>query len=154
MTMATLHHQVWIDAPAEKVYDALATAGGLGRWWAPHTSTRSGEGLVLAHDPGAGHGEVRMKVVAAVPNRRVEWEIVSEHPARSPASAWTGTRILFELSVRENPGTWRGVTSESPELTVLEFQHSGWDERSEFFGFCNFAWGETLLMLKQWCEAR
>ena len=27
--MATLYHQVWIDAPAAKVYEALATAEGL-----------------------------------------------------------------------------------------------------------------------------
>lgn len=28
------------------------------------------------------------------------------------------------------------------------------NENSEFLGFCNFAWGETLLMLKQWWESR
>ncbi len=39
-------------------------------------------------------------------------------------------------------------------MAVLDFRHSGWDENSEYFGFCNFAWGETLLMLKQWCESQ
>lgn len=58
--MTTLHHQVWIDAPVAKVYSAIATAEGLGRWWAPHTSTETAAGLVLAHNPG----EVRMKVLA------------------------------------------------------------------------------------------
>lgn len=29
--MATLYHQVWIDASAARVYEALATADGLGR---------------------------------------------------------------------------------------------------------------------------
>lgn len=152
--MATLHHQVWIDAPVGKIYDALASAEGLGRWWAPHTATRTDDGLVLAHDPGELHGEVRMKVIATEPGQRVEWEIVSAHPRRSPASAWTGTRISFELSERENPGARLGIVSESPVLTVLEFRHSGWDAKSEFFGFCNFAWGVTLQMLQQWCEAR
>ena len=65
--MTTLYHQVWIDAPAAKVYSAIATADG---------------------------------------------------------------------------------------LTVLDFRHSGWDENSEFLGFCNFAGGETLLRLKQSCESR
>ncbi len=32
--MATLYHQVWINAPVSKVYEALATADGLGKWWA------------------------------------------------------------------------------------------------------------------------
>jgi hypothetical protein len=35
---------------------------------------------------------------------------------------------------------------------VLEFRHSGWDEDSPFLGFCNFAWGAVLMMLKQWSE--
>ena len=150
--MATMHHQVWINAPISKVYDALATAEGLGTWWAPHTSTKTEDGLVLAHNPGGEHGEVKMKVRDATRNKRIELEIVSTHPKKSPASAWTGTHIVFELSERENPGLWRGISDGPPWLTVLEFRHSGWDEASEFYGFCNSAWGETLLQLKQSCE--
>jgi hypothetical protein len=151
--MATLYHQVWINAPTAKVYEALATADGLSSWWAPHTSTETDAGLVLAHDPGAEHGEVKMRVLDRVPSRRVEWEIISTHPRRSPASAWTGTRILFEISDRDNPGQWLGISDDVRRMTVLDFRHSGWEEKSEYFGFCNFAWGETLLMLKQLCES-
>ncbi|MCI0589336.1 MAG: SRPBCC domain-containing protein [Planctomycetes bacterium] len=151
--MATIQHQVWIEAPASKVYEGLATAEGLGKWWAPHTSTQTKEGLFLSHSPGGEHGDVRMKVLDRTKDKRVEWQIVSDHPRRSPASAWTGTRILFEISERENPGPWLGIASPRKRLAVLEFSHSGWDEESDFFGFCNFAWGETLLMLKKWCEA-
>ena len=151
--MATLHHQVWIDAPISKVYAALATAEGLGNWWAPHTSTETGAGIVLSHNPGEQHGEVRMRVLETRPEQRVEWEVVSTHPAQSPASAWTGTHIAFELHRRDNPRLWRGIESDSPALTVLEFRHSGWDRGSDYIGFCNFAWGEALLMLKKWCEA-
>jgi len=151
--MATLCHQVWINASVANVYEALATAHGLSSWWAPHTSTETDASLVLAHSPGSEHGEVRMRVLDRVQNRRVEWEIISSHPKRSPASAWTGTRIAFEISERDNPGYWLGVSDGGPRMAVLEFRHSGWDENSEYFGFCNFAWGETLLMLKQRCES-
>lgn len=151
--MTALCHQVWIAASAATVYEALATAGGLGNWWALHTSTKTEAGLVLAHDPGPEHGEVRMLVLDVVQDRRVEWEIISRHPTRSPASAWTGTRIAFEISERDNPGHWLGISGGRPRMAVLDFRHSGWDENSEFLGFCNFAWGETLLMLKQWCES-
>jgi uncharacterized protein YndB with AHSA1/START domain len=75
--MATLYHQVWINAPVSKVYEALATADGLGSWWAPHTSTETATGLVLAHSPGAEHGDVRMKVLDTTQDTRVEWEIIS-----------------------------------------------------------------------------
>jgi uncharacterized protein YndB with AHSA1/START domain len=150
--MATLYHQVWINAPVAKVYEAISTAAGLSSWWGPHTSTQTDTGLVLAHSPGEQHGDVKMKVLDLVQDKHVEWEIISTHPKRSPASAWTGTRIIFELAERENPGHWMGMNNGERILTVLDFRHSGWDENSEYFGFCNFAWGETLLMLKQWCE--
>lgn len=150
--MATLYHQVWIEAPLEKVYAGIGNAEGLGQWWAPHTTTVTDEGVVLAHDPGERHGEVQMRVVTNVPNTRVEWEVISHHPELSPASGWMGTRIHFELDQRPNPGGWRGIPEGERMLTVLEFRHSGWDEGSPFLGFCNFAWGAVLMMLKQWSE--
>ncbi len=152
--MATIHHQVWINAPPAKVYEAISTADGLGRWWAPHTSTETDTSVVLAHSPGEEHGDVKMRVLDLVQDKRVEWEIISTHPKRSPASAWTDTHIILEITERENPGHWMGMSSGERILTVLDFRHSGWDENSEYFGFCNFAWGETLLMLQQWCESR
>lgn len=152
--MGTIHHQVWIDAPVSKVYEAVASAEGLGRWWTPHTCEQTEDGLVLMHSPGPDHGDVKMKVLELAPNRRVEWEIVSQHPGQSPASAWTGTHIAFDIETRDNPGRWRGIESRAPRMTVLEFRHSGWNEDSDFFGFCNYAWGVTLFMLAQWCEGK
>jgi uncharacterized protein YndB with AHSA1/START domain len=152
--LATIDHQVWINASVAKVYKALATADGLGSWWAPHTSTETDAGLVLAHTPGAEHGDVKMKVLDTVQDRRVEWEIISTHPKRSPASAWTGTHIIFEVTERENPGPWLGISNRRRHMAALEFRHPGWDESSEYFGFCNFGCGETLLILKQWCESQ
>lgn len=152
--MTTLYHQVWIDAPAAKVYEALATAEGLGGWWAPHTSTETEEGLVLAHSPGEAHGDVRMKVLDRTPDRRIEWEIVSTHPERSPASAWTGTHIIFEIVEKPSPGHWMGMDDDGRTMTVLNFRHTGWDENSGFLGFCNYAWGVTLDMLRQSCESQ
>jgi uncharacterized protein YndB with AHSA1/START domain len=151
--MATIYHQVWIDAPAAKVYAGLASAEGLSSWWVPHTSTETKEGLVFAHTPGTEHGDVQMKVVELVPDQRIVFEIISHHPKQSPASAWTGTTQTFEISRRTSPGHWIGLPDDGKTFTVLDFRHAGWDEQSEFFGFCNFAWGATLVMFQQWCEA-
>jgi uncharacterized protein YndB with AHSA1/START domain len=151
--MATLHQQVWINAPKEKVYEALASAEGLGQWWAPHTTTETNDGLVLAHSPGPAHGDVQMKVLESTPPRRIEWEIISTHPPSSPASAWTGTHIVFEISERESPGHWLGMDNMGQPMTVLNFRHEGWNEASEFLGFCNYAWGLTLDLLRIHCEA-
>jgi hypothetical protein len=72
-----------------------------------------------------------MKVMDGTQDRRVEWEIISNHPNRSPASAWTGTHIILEITERENPGLWLGISDGEPRPTVLEFRQSGWNENSE-----------------------
>ena len=39
--MATIHHQVLINAPVEKVYQAISTADGIGTWWDKQTPTET-----------------------------------------------------------------------------------------------------------------
>ena len=140
--MATIHHQVSINAPVARVYDALATAEGIGTWWDPQTRTETDRGVVLEHNPGPEHGVVRLRVVELVPGRRVEWECISTHPESSPASAWTGTHFIFELTERGD------------RTTILDFRQTGYDQRSTFFGSNNVAWGQVLQSLKQTVESR
>ena len=148
--MATLSHQVWIKAPTARLYEAVATEEGIGRWWdRPRALRRLPEGLTWEFNPGHEHGVLVANVVEMIQDRRVEWEFVSTHPRHSPAFAWTGTHVVFEISRREVP-PW---ATDRVEMAILDFRHSGWDERSEYFGFCNFQWGETLRKLKQWCES-
>jgi len=149
--MVTIQHQVWIDAPCSKVYEALSRTESMGRWWAPQTPVQTEAGLVLEHTAGPEHGVVRLKVLQQVPDRGVEWECISTHPESSPASGWTGTRIRFEISERKAP-SWMAAAGAS-KMAVLDFHHSGWDETSEYLGFCSFAWGQVLQNLKQVCES-
>jgi uncharacterized protein YndB with AHSA1/START domain len=148
--MAELYHQVWIAAPSAPVYEAIATEAGIAGWWDTPKAVRSDSGVVLEFSPGPEHGVLRAKVVAAIPDRRIEWEFVSTHPRNSPAFAWTGTRVSFEITRRAVP-PW---AAERVDTAIVDFRHIGWDERSEYLGFCNFAWGEALQKLKQWCESR
>jgi uncharacterized protein YndB with AHSA1/START domain len=139
--MATIRHHVLIDAPEAKVYQALSTAEGISTWWDKQTPTQTDRGLVLEHNPGPEHGVVQLRVIELVPNKRVEWECISTHPKTSPASAWTGTHVIFEITERER-------------MAILDFRHSGWDENSEYFGFCNYGWGVALQKLQQLCESQ
>jgi hypothetical protein len=100
------------------------------------------------------HGVVKLKVIEMVQDTRVEWECISTHPKSSPASAWTGTHFSFEISERDNVAALSGFGQDRDRIAVLDFRHSGWDENSEYFGFCNFAWGEVLHNLKRVCESR
>ncbi len=150
--MATIYHQVWINAQAAKVYKAISTANAIGTWWDKQTATQTDRGLVLEHNPGAEHGVVKLRVVELIPDKRVEWECISTHPKSSPASAWTGTHFLFEISERKAP-CWASPAEGATTMVVLDFRHADYDERSEFFGFNNFAWGQVLQNLKQVVES-
>ena len=151
--MATLYHQVWINASPAKVYQAIATLPGIESWWGPHKSEETPGGLILSHDPGPAHGVVKFKVLDRTKDKRVEWEFFSTHPKTSPAFAWTGTHVVFDISERKNNPAMSGFGTDQDRVTILDFRHSGWDENSEYLGFCNFAWGSTLEQLKKVCEA-
>ena len=141
--MTTIRHQVLIDAPVAKVYQALSTAEGISTWWDKQTPTQTDRGLVLEHNPGPEHGVVQLRVIELVPNKRVEWECISTHPKGSPASAWTGTHFPSSGS---NPKQIRATT--------LDFCQDRYDERSEFFEFNKVAWGEVLQNLKRVVESQ
>ena len=148
--MAALCHQVWINAPTVKVYEAVSTEDGIGRWWDKPKALRSPSGLSWEFNPGPEHGVLVANVLEMIQDRRVEWKFISgTHPRTSPAFAWTGTHVVFEISRRPVP-PW---STDRVDMTILDFRHSDWDEQSEYFGFCNFQWAETLRKLKQWCES-
>jgi uncharacterized protein YndB with AHSA1/START domain len=140
--MATIQHQVLIDAPVARVYEAIATAEGISTWWDPQTPRQTERGFVLEHNPGAEHGVVQLRVVELVPNERIEWECISTHPETSPAAVWTGTHFIFELAGR------------GPSTTEVNFRQTGYDERSQFFRFNRDAWGEVLQNLKRVVESQ
>ena len=147
--MTTLCHELWINTQTARVYKALSSADGISEWWTKHTQMQTDQGLVLEGHPGPEHGVVRMKVLDLRENERVEWECVSSHARSSPASAWTGTHIEFEIARRSVP-PW---AEEKTQMTVLTLRHSGWNEANEYLGFCNFQWAMALQKLKKVCEA-
>jgi uncharacterized protein YndB with AHSA1/START domain len=151
--MATIHHLVLINAPVAKVYAAISTADGVSTWWDKQTPIQTDRGLVLEHNPGPEHGVVQLRVVELIENKRVEWECISSHPKSSPASAWTGTHFVFEMAEHD-----KDVSPASKDdrirATTLDFSQTGYDERSEFFGSNNLAWGEVLQNLKKVVEAQ
>ena len=151
--MATIRHQVLIDAPVAKVYEAISTADRIGTWWDKQTATQTDRGVVLEHNPGPEHGVVKLRVVELVPNKRVEWECISTHPKSSPASAWTGTHFIFEI-VEGNNVASAGSNRVQIPATILDFSQVGYDEQSKFFGSNNVAWEQVLQNLKRTAESQ
>src|SRR5262245_20964993 len=66
------------------------------------------------------------------------------------------------VSTADVISTWwdKQTATETDQAVVLghnpglEHRHSDWDETSEYFGFCNFGWGQALQKLKQVCETQ
>ena len=151
----TIHHQIAIRAPRSAVYRAIAEPAQIGRWWGAQTPVPTPEGLVLEHQAGP-YGTVRLRVVDLQPDARIEWACIGDYPPDNPASAWVGTRFVFELSSGDSGATMvERACSPAPiaELTTVDFRQTVYDLRGRFAGFNNNAWGQVLQSLKAACEA-
>jgi uncharacterized protein YndB with AHSA1/START domain len=133
--MPDLLHEIFVDAPAEKVYLALATQSGLSGWWTADTvmEARVGGSAQFGFDRRAT--VFRMIVEELVPSKRVVWS------CQGDVDEWKDTRLTWELSPKE-----RG--------SVVQFRHANWREASHFFAICNSSWGELMYRLKNYVEGR
>ncbi|MEI6245605.1 MAG: SRPBCC domain-containing protein [Acidobacteriota bacterium] len=129
--MPDILHRVGIAAPADRVYDALATTEGLSQWWVTRTTGNPRLGGILHFQPDAGG--FKMQVADFQAGRLMRWKCI-EGP-----DEWVGTEITFRIEAR-------------PEQTIVLFAHSGWKEPVEFMHHCSTKWATFLLSLKSWLE--
>ena len=134
--MVDILHRVGIKAPAEAVYEALATREGLAAWWTINTKGESKVGGVIHFRFSAGGAEIGgfdMKVLGLQPGRRVEWEVVDG------PQEWIGTKVVFDLK-------------QSGEHAIVLFKHVGWKEPVDFMHHCSTKWASYLMSLKALVE--
>ena len=74
----------------------------------------------------------KQKLIEVIPNKKLVW-LVTESRLNSfkNISEWTGTKIIFEISEKDNK-------------TQLRFTHSGLVREIECFGDCSNAWSELI----------
>jgi uncharacterized protein YndB with AHSA1/START domain len=153
--MTTIHHEVWINAGRDAVFDALTARERLDAWWGKAISAEPRVGHVIEFDHGLGD-LLRMRIVDLVPGERLVWKCVTDFlDPGNPASDWLGTRLTFDLrTVRgEDVGQLLAPLVTGEEMTVLDFRHSDWPSDARWSAFCNCAWGVTLESgLKAHCE--
>lgn len=130
--MATISHSFHIDASQDKVLEAISTIEGLRNWWTTKTTggEQIGEVLAFRFTPGA---IIDFKVVENNKSDFTKWICVDAH------KEWINTEATFKLSQNEGK-------------THVSFNHSGWEEQTEFFAHCNFSWGKYLASLRDYCE--
>ena len=124
---------VAIKASPQRVYEALATRGGLARWWTTDVTGDSVPGGTLAFR-FADVFKPNMRVVELQPEKVVRWKCVSGE------KDWLDNVFVFDL-VEENG------------LTLLMFRQEYarvLDDRT--YGQFNYNWGYYLTSLKTLCE--
>jgi uncharacterized protein YndB with AHSA1/START domain len=130
--MVDILHRVGVkDSSPEAVFEALTSVDGLSNWWARDTTGSTAIGGVLEFRFAVGGFD--MKVIAAEPGKRVQWEVVDG------PEEWIGTLVNWELRQED-------------DFTIVLFSHRGWREEVEFMNHCSTKWAVYLLSLKALLE--
>lgn len=130
--MPDILHDLRIDAPPERVFQAVTTPEGLDRWWTLRSAGSARAGGEYELDFGPGH-RWRARVSRCVDGREFELEMTDAAPQ------WIGTRIGFHLAP-------------APGGTHLRFHHAGWPEASENFRVSSYCWAMYLRILRRRLE--
>ncbi len=130
--MADIFHQLPIKASRQKIFQMIATPGGLDVWWTKRCAGNPAEGA--EYELGFGPAfDWRAVVSRCVPDS--EFELVL---TRSDAD-WDGTRVGFALNEQDG-------------VTQLRFSHTGWPELNEHFRVSNCCWAAYLRLLRRYLE--
>jgi len=134
--MAEIMHFVKIQAPVERVYQAIATAEGIRNWWTrdadlDETVGGAGEFRFLNYGPGF---VTRVRIEDLVPPERVAWSVVE-----SFRPEWRGTSIAFDLRP-------------DGDATILLFSHRGFAQADERYAQTTTGWGYYLVSLQQYLQ--
>jgi len=130
--LKSIYHRLLIEAPAEKIYEALTTQEGLAGWWTPETIAEPEVGSISRFSFGPDYFK-EMRVETLQPYSKVKWLCLKAF------EDWIGTKLTFELRPHA-----RG--------TVLFFHHDGWKAYTPEFASCTYDWALFFRSLKLLCE--
>lgn len=128
----SIYHRLLIEAPVEKVYEAVTTQKGLAGWWTPDTLAKPKVGSILRFAFGPDYYK-EMKVEELKPYSKIKWICLKAF------EEWIGTTLTFELEPHSKG-------------TILLFHHDGWKNYTQEFASCSFDWALFFRSLKFLCE--
>jgi uncharacterized protein YndB with AHSA1/START domain len=114
--------------PQEKVFDAIASAGGIRGWWTGLVTGSTEQGGTLRLEFEGAAEEIVLRVDRSDRPSRVEWTCLSS----SSHAEWNGTRMVFEL---------RPTGADSCEL---DFRHEGLVPELHCYDVCERGWDSFL----------
>ena len=130
--MPDIRHAILIDAPMEKIFALVSTGSGLSQWWAQDVTEDGANVVELGFFRRATIYRLN-KTHEALPTK-VEWLCET-------GKEWTGTTLVFELSLNEG-------------RTLVRFAHEDWASETDYFTSCNTVWGGLMFRLKAAGEGR
>jgi uncharacterized protein YndB with AHSA1/START domain len=129
--MADIKHAIQIAAKPETIYPLVATAQGLGRWWAADITESAGTVDLGFFNRATVY---KLKLEIDRPPAQAEWLCQS-------GDEWGGTHILFRIEAH-------GAGC------LLRFTHAGWRTETDYFTSCNTTWGQLMFRLKAAAEGK
>jgi uncharacterized protein YndB with AHSA1/START domain len=133
MTMADILQDLPINAPIDRVFQAVCTPQGLDSWWTKRSEGKPSQGAEYQLWFGPEY-DWRAKVIRCVPNTEFELEIDRAD------SDWVGTRVGFRLEDRGAGITW------------VRFSHKGWPNANEHYRISSNCWALYLRILRRYLE--
>lgn len=131
--MPDILHRIGIDAPVEKVYEALTLQEGISSWWTQKVKAVPQIGAIMEMRFKEDSMIMNIRIEELKPNAFIKWLVLAGPPE------WIGTTINFELKREDG-------------MTIVLFAHRGWKEQVEFMHHCSTKWGYYMLSLKSLIE--
>jgi len=135
--------------PPRPCTEAIATESGIANWVGQADLREIRSGVVLEFNPGPEHGVLRAKVIAAIQDRRVEWEFVSSIP--EPA------RVRLDrnaVSFRDHAARGPAMGRRARRTAIVDFGTATGTREASISASATSPGAEALQKLKQWCESR
>ena len=129
---------VSVNAPPDRITEALSTAEGLASFWTADSHAEPQTGSVARL--GFGGPELQLRVDRLTTGHRIEWTCLNDFPM--PPGHWAGTTVTWDLT----PSGTGGVT-------VL-LQHGNWPAPITQAGLAAtaYTWALVLTALKGYAE--
>jgi len=131
--MPDIIHQLDIEAPPEKIYEAVTTQEGLSNWWAVDAEAKPEVGTVAQFGFNDRQTVFKMEIEDLDSPSTVRWHCIGGHPE------WKGTEIEFNIS-------------ESDKGSSVLFSHRNWESNDGIYPMCSYDWAGYLYSLRMFCE--
>ena len=128
--------QVTFNAPRERVFDAIATPGGLRGWWTTSVLGSGAAGGEMRLEFEGLDEHIVLRVEKANRPSTVQWSCV----VHSGLPEWAGTKMIFDLVER------------TPRECELSFRHLGLTPKLECYEDCRLGWDHFLMSLVGYAE--